>query len=388
LRFKNYTFALGIETLKGKGGPHPRLLFRGKEKQAGMARTPVETWQTWQTMLARGDRFRVLLPVMSGAALAAALLMVVFAHGASSQHNVAASAMLALKIDGAMAQWPDAVAGIKPFVAAGLAQEVSPDRKETVIHNILTELAQKVDAENKAKELTTPDDKVVLTMYMESECPACRRFSTTIIKEILAAPGVGEIVDFRAVPWGWGRVIEAPTPQQARNNPEAFNILNRTAQLLPILERLGAMSAETPPLHFACQHGDGECQGNALEACLQDVAPDHQQFFPVMDCLESRTCAEGMKPPSCVGQPTEVLGGCMEEFGGSIDLKALNGCYNSPRVQELMIMNDLETMKAKPDWVPWFQLDSKNLVDVPKTGGNLSSVRIFLFVFGPIHQLM
>lgn len=309
---------------------------------------------------------RAILPVLSGVVLVAGLLMVTLSTGAS-QHT--ASALMALKIDGIAATWPDAVAGIKPFVAAGLAQGVSSGSKRAAIHNVLSELAEKVDAESEAKVMTTTNDKVVLTMYMESECPACRRFSTTIIKEILAAPGVGDIVDFRAVPWGWGRVIEAPTPQQAKGDPHAFNVLNRTAELLPVLARLGALGAETPPLHFACQHGEGECQGNAIEACLQDIAPSHQQFFPVMDCLESRTCAEGMKPPTCVGQPTEVLEGCMQEHGAGIDLKALNNCYNGPRVQELMIMNDLETMKAKPQWVPWFQLDSKNLVDVPTTGG-------------------
>ena len=69
--------------------------------------------------------------------------------------------------------------------------------------------------------------------------------------------GVGEIVDFRAVPWGWGKVVEAPTAQQLKANPEAFNVLNRSAQLLPILSRLGARDAETPPLHFECQHGEG-----------------------------------------------------------------------------------------------------------------------------------
>ena len=81
----------------------------------------------------------------------------------------------------------------------------------------------------------------------------------------------------------------------------------------------------------------------------------------------------------CVGQPTEILAGCMQEFGAGVDSQALNNCYNSPRVQELMIMNDLETMKAKPQWVPWFQLDSKNLVDVPTTGGKCKRTRDFFW---------
>jgi len=259
-------------------------------------------------------------------------------------------------------------------------QDVSDGSKRTAIHNVLTELAEKV--EMPMKELTTPDDKVVLTMYMESECPACRRFSTTIVKEILAAPGVGEIVDFRAVAWGWGQVVEAPTQKQLQVDPHAYNILNRTAQLMPILARLGALGAETPPIHFECQHGAGECAGNAVESCLQDVAPRHQQFFPVMDCLESRTCAEGMEPPACLGQPIDVVQGCLEEYGQGISVEHINACYQGARVQELMIMNDLETVKAKPQWVPWFQVDGQALVDVPKTGGNDTALFREQFLMG------
>lgn len=201
-------------------------------------------------------------------------------------------------------------------------------------------------------------------------------------QEILAAPGVGDIVDFRAIPWGWGTVIEAPTEKQKQLDPHAYNVLNRTAQLMPILARLGAIGAKTPPIHFECQHGEGECAGNAMESCLQDIAPNHQQFFPVMDCLESRTCAEGMKPPSCLGQPIEVVRGCLEEYGHGISLKDLNTCYDGSRVQELMIMNDMETTKAKPQWVPWFQIDGESLVDVPKTGGNDTALFREQFLMG------
>ena len=158
--------------------------------------------------------------------------------------------------------------------------------------------------------------------------------------------------------------------------------LRRTRQLLPILARLGAEGAQPPPLNFECQHGPGECAGNALESCLMDVAPNHEQFFPVMDCVESRTCAEGMKPPLCVGQPAEVVNGCLKDFGADIDKTMLDACYNGPRVQELMIINDLQTLKAKPQWVPWFEVDGQALVNVPAHGGNETAIFRQQFLLG------
>ena len=62
--------------------------------------------------------------------------------------------------------WPDSAAGVRPFVVAGLAQAVSEGSKGAASSNVMTELAEKVEPK-KAAWQTTPNDKVVLTMYME-----------------------------------------------------------------------------------------------------------------------------------------------------------------------------------------------------------------------------
>jgi len=112
-----------------------------------------------------------------------------------------------------------------------------------------------------------------------------------------------------------------------------------------------------------------------------DIAPQHEQFFPMMDCLEARTCAEGMKPPACVGQPLDIVGGCLKE-NPSINTVKLNECYGGPRVQELMIINDMQTIAAKPQWVPWFQMDGQDLVQVPANGGNSTALFREQFLMG------
>lgn len=171
-----------------------------------------------------------------------------------------------------------------------------------------------------------------------------------------------DIVDFHAVTWGWAEVNEAPTPSQLARNITTGNIVNMTEPLLSLLQKLGSPSGDVPPFQFMCQHGFAECQGNALEACLQDVEPDTAKFFPVLDCIESRTCAEGMKPPACVGTPPEVAGACFKSYGPEVNAAKVLECYNSRRAQQLLVINDMETLDAQPQWVPWFTLDGKALV--------------------------
>ena len=49
---------------------------------------------------------------------------------------------------------------------------------------------------------------------------------------------------------------------------------------------------DNPPLSIGCQHGGSECAGNAWESCVQDMYPDEAVFFPVVDCIEKKGCAE------------------------------------------------------------------------------------------------
>ena len=50
-------------------------------------------------------------------------------------------------------------------------------------------------------------------LYMESQCPMCKKFSTTYIKQMLATKEMRDIVDFRFVPWGNGGESEGVREQ-------------------------------------------------------------------------------------------------------------------------------------------------------------------------------
>ena len=86
--------------------------------------------------------------------------------------------------------------------------------------------------------------------------------------------------------------------------------------LLRVMAAMRHLQAHSPKVKFKCQHGGDECMGNAWESCLLEVAPRHEDFFPVLDCVESRGCAEGVKPPDCVGKQTKRGGGGGNGGGG------------------------------------------------------------------------
>jgi hypothetical protein len=194
----------------------------------------------------------------------------------------------------------------------------------------------------------------------------------------LDAKGVGDVVDFEFVAWGWGVVEEAPTEKQLEINPKADykdNVLNHTSQLEPIMKLMLNPKAKVPALMYQCQHGFEECEGNAWESCLQEVAPRHQEYFPVFDCVESRSCPEGLKPPDCVDTPSNVMQGCLEEYGKHINTPELLSCYHGDLMRELLVMNDIATLEAKPQWVPWFTVDGIDLVQDPDNENTTASFR-------------
>jgi hypothetical protein len=193
---------------------------------------------------------------------------------------------------------------------------------------------------------TGPDenkDKVLVKLYMESQCPACRRFSTTYLKDIVEAPGMSDIMDLEYVPFGYGKVLR---PLRAGGG-DLDNWLNHTSELLPLLQQMTEPWKPKPVFKVVCQHGEEECLGNALESCLQDAQPNMKFNFPVFDCIEHRGCAEGMKPPDCVASPSDVAKLCVMEKGqGKIDVPQLLQCMRGTRAQELLVMNDVATLNA------------------------------------------
>jgi hypothetical protein len=67
--------------------------------------------------------------------------------------------------------------------------------------------------------------KVQVTIYMESLCPACRKYTTTYLKQVLEAPGVGKIIDLRVVPFGNADATDAANVDIKYNTTELLKPL-------------------------------------------------------------------------------------------------------------------------------------------------------------------
>jgi hypothetical protein len=135
-------------------------------------------------------------------------------------------------------------------------------------------------------------------------------------------------------------------------------------------QELGGLDQQGKPprVNFNCQHGFSECAGNAWEACVQAEYPEQAEFFPVIDCIEKRACAEGQKPPApgefakpgdCQGMPADVVRGCQAEYGKHMVWERLNQCMVS-KSTILLLKHALETVQqTERQWVPWLVIDDK-----------------------------
>ena len=150
----------------------------------------------------------------------------------------------------------------------------------------------------------------------------------------------------------------------------------KSLQLLPILDQFAQPWNPTPDLKILCQHGESECAGNAWEACIQDVAPNNEVNFPILHCIESRSCAEGIKPPDCVAAPADVVQGCvLEHSQGKVNTQALIKCFNGERARELLVLNDVATLDANIQWAPWITLDGTDLIEDPNNENSTIAFR-------------
>ena len=107
--------------------------------------------------------------------------------------------------------------------------------------------------------------KVQVTIYMESLCPACRKYTTTYLKQVLEAPGVGKIIDLRVVPFGNADATDAAN----------VDIKYNTTKLLkPLL-----MQMESPW---------------ADPVCLETYNPsvDSLRQWKRMECVRKEECEE------------------------------------------------------------------------------------------------
>lgn len=106
---------------------------------------------------------------------------------------------------------------------------------------------------------------------------------------------------------------------------------------------------------FQCQHGEQECLGNMIQACIMKSKSEAQDHLPTLFCIESRL-AEG-------DSIEKVAFECMKET--DIDVHEVLSCTQTAAANDMMylISNYSNSLSPQRQYVPWVTIDGEHFED-------------------------
>ncbi|XP_072338541.1 gamma-interferon-inducible lysosomal thiol reductase-like [Scyliorhinus torazame] len=156
-------------------------------------------------------------------------------------------------------------------------------------------------------------DPVVISLYYESLCGACRGFLAFQLFPTWLT--LNAIMNVTLVPYG--------------------NAMEKN---------------ESGKWIFSCQHGEQECTGNMIETCLIQTLKDPFRYFPVIFCMESGD---------------DVLAAaqlCLKVYEPDVQWANVESCVNGDLGNKLMHQNAELTRALNPPhkYVPWILVNGKH----------------------------
>uniref|UniRef100_M3ZJV9 Gamma-interferon-inducible lysosomal thiol reductase n=2 Tax=Xiphophorus maculatus TaxID=8083 RepID=M3ZJV9_XIPMA len=152
--------------------------------------------------------------------------------------------------------------------------------------------------------------RVALTLYYESLCPDCRRFIT---KQLFPTwTMLQDIMSLTLVPYGNAKEV---------------------------------LSVNSP---FSCQHGEPECRGNMIQACIIHLTGT-SLAFQVIYCMESAANVLNAAEP------------CLQLYAPSVSWAAVDACVTGRLGYKLMHGYAVMTRALNPahTHVPWVTIDGE-----------------------------
>mmetsp|Transcript_51217 Transcript_51217/g.159995 ORF Transcript_51217/g.159995 Transcript_51217/m.159995 type:complete len:467 (-) Transcript_51217:48-1448(-) len=176
--------------------------------------------------------------------------------------------------------------------------------------------ATKRSNEEKPFQIKKVNGKVELGFYMESMCPGCKYYTSTVLKDLITNTDFNKLVDFKLYPYGNGRI-----------------------------------SGDS----IQCQHGEPECEGNTILACMQSLYPVTETdpgFARAFVCME-----ESDKLPA------EEAKRCSQE--GKLDYDRIMTCARGDEGKRLAMDAARATENLNPphEYAPWVTLAGQPLRD-------------------------
>lgn len=166
---------------------------------------------------------------------------------------------------------------------------------------------------------TTPQSAgaVTIELYYESLCPGCRNFITTSLYHAWKTLRQTGIMDIKMYPYG------------------------------------NAHEEKLPNGHYAyhCQHGDKECRGNFIEACIQrETNFNADVYFPVLECMETAK------------EPLTVAKQCLELYVPNAKWSLVSKCAHGSDGEKLMHEYAVKTGSLNPPhkYVPWIVINGEH----------------------------
>uniref|UniRef100_A0A8C6TY26 Gamma-interferon-inducible lysosomal thiol reductase n=1 Tax=Neogobius melanostomus TaxID=47308 RepID=A0A8C6TY26_9GOBI len=151
-------------------------------------------------------------------------------------------------------------------------------------------------------------------VYSESLCPDCRGYITNMLYP--SSVLLGDIMDLTVVPYG--------------NAQESFDGQRYV---------------------FTCQHGEQECLGNMIQACLLNLTKTNA--FNIIFCMEAAV---------------NVIQAAKPLFAPQLSYEKLMSCVKGDLGNHLMHQNALKTEALKPPhtFVPWITINGIHTDDLQK----------------------
>ncbi|KAM9322466.1 gamma-interferon-inducible lysosomal thiol reductase [Pholidichthys leucotaenia] len=157
-------------------------------------------------------------------------------------------------------------------------------------------------------------DPVQVALYYESLCSGCRAYLSTMLLPTYVM--LKDIMSLTLVPYG---------NAQERKDGDKYI--------------------------FTCQHGEEECLGNMIEACLLNMS---SSAFEIIYCMES---SAGV---------IEAAKLCTEVYDPEVKWDSFMSCVNGTQGNQLMHQNALKTNALDPPhtFVPWITINGEHTDDL------------------------
>jgi len=181
--------------------------------------------------------------------------------------------------------------------------------------------AEKIQEEDKVEapmqiKKSSAGEKVKIGFYMESMCPGCKYYTKNVLGKLMEKPEFVSMVDFELYPYGNGQLAGDS---------------------------------------ISCQHGEKECEGNTILACMQELYPitsDSTGFVPAFVCMEAEN-----------GVPKDDFAKCAAQH--DIDQAKVMACAQGDQGKQLALAaaKNTEALNPPHEYAPWVTMNGQPMRD-------------------------